>query len=159
MARLKTTGFDEYIAKLEKITTSAHGQIKMAIWEGARVAAKALSQGMQSIPVQDEFVPKNHIRTGITQAEKNAIVKHFGIAKMKDSGSATDTHVGWKRGAFKRGDTYVPIVTLVRQIESGTSWLRKSPFARKAINSCRASAESAMRERFETELNKITGGI
>ena len=158
MARFSFTGLDAYVARLEKLTHKAHGQIKMSVWEGAKVAKDALVQGMNSIPVQEEFVPKNHVRSGIPQAEKEAILKNFGVAKMKEKGGSVDTHVGWE-GVYKRGDKFIPIVTLVRQVESGTSWLRKAPFARRSVNAVRGKAEEAMRNKMESEINKITGGM
>ena len=158
MARFSFTGLDAYVAKLEKLTRKSHGQIKMSVWEGAKVAKDALVQGMNSIPVQEQFVPKNHVRSGIPQGEKNAILSHFGVAKMRDSRGSVDTHVGWK-GVYKRGNKFIPVVTLVRQVESGTSWMRKVPFARRAANSARGKAEEAMRNKMESEINKITGGM
>ena len=155
MATISFKGLDTLIAKLEKLNGFAHGQMKMAIYDGAAEVKKALVSTMNTIPVQDEFVRKGHMRDGITSEQKQGIINGFGIAKMRSDGSGVNTVLGFK-GKNAKGQSNK---TIARQVESGTSWLQKYPFIRNAKNQSKSAAENAMSETFKKEIDRIMGGF
>ena len=155
MATISFKGLDSLIAKLERLNNFEHGQMKMSVYDGAAEVKKALVTSMDSIPIQDEYVRKGHIREGITSVEKRGIIEGFGIAKMRNEGSGVNTQLGFEgRNANGKSNK-----TVARQVESGTSWLEKYPFIRRAANQSKSAAENAMSETFKKEIDRIMGGF
>lgn len=146
MANLKFTGLDEYIRQLENLTSHTTGICKMAVWEGGKVIGDAIKSSLNDIPVQDEYVRKGHMRTGVRSEEKEAIVAAFGMSKMRVDGSVS-TKAGFKAG------------TKIRAVESGTSYMQKHPVVRKAVNKSKAQAENAMKAKFEEATMKTMLGV
>ena len=142
MATIKFTGMDEYIRKLESLTAHSRGICKMAVWEGGKVVGDAIKAALEDIPVQDEYVQKGEMRTGIRSEEKEAIIAAFGLSKMR-TGSSVSTKAGFKAG------------TKIRAVESGTSYMRKHPVVRQAINKAKPAAEAAIKAKLEEETNKL----
>lgn len=143
MATIKFTGLDELVAKFERMTLKSRGICKMAVWEGGKVVGDNIKSALSGIPVQDEYVRKGETRQGIRSDEKEAIISAFGLSKMRSEGGSISTKAGFRAG------------TKIRAVESGTSYMRKNPVVRQAINRSRGAAQDAMRAKFEEELNKI----
>ena len=142
MAQIKVKGLDEYIAKLEMLTTRSTGICKMAVWEGGKVVGDRIKSALAEIPVQDEYVRKGVTRTGVRQEEKDAIIAAFGLSKMRNADGSISTKAGFNKG------------TVIRAVESGTSFMQKTPVVRKAVNASRSAAQNAMRAKFEEEVKK-----
>lgn len=146
MATIKFTGMDEYIRKLENLTAHSRGICKMAVWEGGKVVGDAIKAALEDIPVQDEYVQKGEMRTGIRSEEKEAIIAAFGLSKMR-TGSSVSTKAGFKAG------------TKIRAVESGTSYMQKHPVVRQAVNKSKTRAENVMKAKFEEATMKIMLGV
>lgn len=142
MATISFTGLDSYIAKLENLTAHSRGICKMAVWEGGKVVGDEIKSALNNIPVQDDYVPKGKLRTGIRSEEKEAIVSAFGLSKMR-TGSSISTKAGFNAG------------TKIRMVESGTSYMQKHPIVRQAVNRAKPAAEAAMKAKLEEETNKL----
>ena len=142
MAQIKVKGLDEYIAKLEMLTTRSTGICKMAVWEGGKVVGDRIKSALAEIPVQDEYVRKGVTRTGVRQEEKDAIIAAFGLSKMRNADGSISTKAGFNKG------------TVIRAVESGTSFMQKTHVVRKAVNASRSAAQNAMRAKFEEEVKK-----
>lgn len=142
MATIKLTGAEELIAKLERLSNRSRGVCKMALWEGGKVVGDAIKSSLDGIPVQDHYVPKGTMRTGVTQEDKDKIVSGFGLSKMRGNGTYS-TKAGFKPG------------TKIRAVESGTSYMIKHPVVRRAVNSSKAAAVSAIRQKFVEEIEKL----
>ena len=143
MATIQFKGLDELVAKLERMTTHTTGICKMAVWEGGKVVGDSIKASLSGIPVQDEYVRKDETRTGIRSEEKEEIISSFGLSKMRVEGGTVSTKAGFKAG------------TKIRAVESGTSYMRKHPVVRQAVNRSRGAAEAAMKVKFEEELEKL----
>ncbi len=152
MATWKFRGLDTYIAQLEKLSDSATGTMKMAVYDGAAVVADSIKLALNTIPVQDEYVPKSEKRKGITQDEKDGLVQGFGLSEMRNDKGTINTKAGFS-GKNKNG---VNNVTVARQVESGTSWMEKHPVIRQAANRSKHAAEKAMEKTLESEIKKLT---
>lgn len=147
MASITFKGLDEYIRKLENVTAHTRGVTKMALWEGGKIIGDSISASLNDIPVQDHYVPKGQMRTGVRSEEKAAIQAAFGLSKMRESGGGYSTKAGFKAG------------TEIRAVESGTSYMHKHPVVRRAVNASKARAENAMASKFEEETMKIMMGV
>lgn len=143
MATIQFKGLDEYIVKLERLTAHSHGICKMAVWEGGKVVGDNIKSALNGIPVQDEYVPKDEMRTGVRQEDKDTIISAFGLSKMRDSGGSISTKAGFNAGSK------------IRAVESGTSFMRKHPVVRQAINRSRGAAEGAMAAKLIEETQKL----
>ena len=146
MATIQFQGLDEWISKLERATNHSRGICKMAVWEGGKVVGDSIKAALSDIPVQDHFVPQGTERTGIRQEEKDEIIAAFGLSKMR-----TDSSISTKAG-FNAG-------TKIRAVESGTSYMRKHPVVRQAVNRSKGAAEAAMSAKLQEELLKIFMGV
>ena len=155
MARWKFRGLDQYVAKLEDLHGNADEHIKRAIYEGAGVVADRISAGLNGVQTaNDHFYRKGQIQPGPKPDEKAALIASFGIAKMRKSGTAIQTKVGF--GNARHGD--VTVATLARRLESGTSFQRKQPVIRRAVSGARSAAEQAIKNELEEQIKKSMGG-
>jgi len=75
-----------------------------------------------------------------------------GIAKFNKNGTEVDTSVGYRASGYAdlNGKTK-PIPLIVNSINSGTSFMKKQPFIRKAANSGGKKAMAAMESVIEAE--------
>ena len=143
MATIQVKGLDEWLNKLQTLTDKSEGLCKRSVWEGGRVVGQSISAALHDIPVQDEYVRKDEMRTGIRSEEKDDIIHGFGLSKMRNTGGKISTQAGFKAG------------TKIRAVESGTSFMRKHPVVRPAVNRARAAAQAAMQSRFEEDIQNI----
>lgn len=152
MATWKFRGLDTYIAQLERLNTAADGQIKKAVYDGAAIVADNIKSALNTIPTEDEYIPKGKKRDGISSDAKEDLIKGFGLAKMQNRNGYINTKAGFK-GKNKSG---VKNTTVARQVESGTSWMTKHPVIRQATNRSKRQAEQAMKKTLESEIRKLT---
>ena len=145
MAKMTFKGLDEYIMKLEKLTSETDEVMKKALYKGAGIIADSVKGAIASVPVDDEYVRKGEMQKGIRSEEKAILPSGFGIAPFRNSGDAIETSIGFSGEAAR----------IARKVESGTSYMQKHPFIRRAANRSRASAEAAMEKVFDEEINKI----
>lgn len=147
MATIKFTGLDEYVRRIENLTNRSRGICKMAVWEGGKIIGDSIKAALDDIPVQDEYVPEGEMRTGVRSEEKEEIIAKFGLSRMRESGGTISTKAGFNAG------------TKIRAVESGTSFMRKHPVVRQAVNQSKDRAENAIKAKFDEETMKLMQGI
>lgn len=158
MAKFEFTGLDSYIAELERLRTSAEGITKKALYEGAAVVADEVRAAVEALPVH---VKGNKNSGGITEGQKEALAKGLGVAPFQTEGDRIDTLVGFSGYSDYKTKLYPdgqPLALIARVAESGTSFSKKTPFARKAFRKAKPQAETKMKEVFEGEIEKIMKG-
>lgn len=148
MATIKFDGLDSIVAALENLTDNSREACKRAVWEGGNVVGNRIRSALNGIPVQDYYVPEGTKRYGISQEDKDEIIAGFGLAKMEAS-SNINTRAGFKTGAAGK----------MRKVESGTSYLKKHPTIRPAINGATEAAETVMEAKLEEEIFKLYMGV
>lgn len=158
MAKITFTGLEHYMAQLEALEQSGEAIAKQALYEGAKIAADEMRKSIDDIPIQEEWGTKAEPAKGIRAAQKQGLQEGFGISPMRDDGGFVNTHIGFhgynsiKTKAYPNGQ---PNAMIARSVESGTSFLQKSPFVSKAVRKTKNKAESKMKEVFESEIEKI----
>lgn len=162
MARMSLKGFEEYLAELQRIHGSSEELAKRALYTGAGVVTDAIKSSMSGIPTRDpKKFYKNTLAPGLTPQEKADVIRDFGLMHMKTEGSKIYTQAGFKNGysshKTKRYPGGIPTPLLARSVESGTSWMKKTPFVRKAANAARKPAIEAMRKQYDSDIERITG--
>ena len=90
--------------------------------------------------------------------EKAALQGKTGIAKFDKNGTEVQTSVGFRNAGYAqlKGKT-VPIPKIVNAINSGTSFMTKQPFVRKAASAGGPRAMAAMKEVIEGDFSNVKG--
>ena len=91
----------------------------------------------------------------------NSRFVHAGIAKFETDNGNVQTSVGFngyndiKTKKYPNGQ---PNQLIARVIESGSSYMDKTPFVRPAVNKVRKKAQEAMEEVIDEEFRQIMEG-
>ena len=172
---IKTEGMDELIQKLEKAGDRALGVGARALYKGAGVVADAISSGARSIATE----PFKYAHEGMKRKpspDEKAILNAAGaagIAKFDKNGLSVNTAVGYNRSGYaqvnwnhmsnkartkykiKGGGNAKPVAVIANAINSGTSFMEKQPFIRKAITKSKGAAQGAMEATIEQLVEQI----
>ena len=144
--RMEVTGVADLIQKMDKIGEKGRECASLALYEGARVTADAVGGAVQGIATE----PFKYARGGKKRKpspEEKAIVagaKH-GVAKFRKNGVSVQTSVGYQNAGYAvlNGKTK-PIPQIANAINSGTSFMQKQPFIRKAFSQSKGAATAAI---------------
>lgn len=162
MAKITFRGLDEYVAALEKLSGDAESMIARSIYPGAAIIANEIKSRLSALNtrVPGKYYENGEKAPGPTPQEKADLISAFGLAPMRTDGFYTNTKAGFDGYSAHRTDSYqngVPIPLIARSCESGTSWMKKQPFMRQAVNSARKKAELAIIKTFDDETKKHMG--
>ena len=155
---MKVDGMTEISELLEKMDKEAPAVAARALYEGAGVMAEEIRKGAESI----QTAPFKYAKRGETRLpspEEKQIVLNAaaGIAKFKKDGTEVDTSVGFANSGYAdlNGKTK-PVPVIVNAINSGTSFMKKQPFIRKAAKSGGTKAMAAMKQSIEKDFEEMT---
>lgn len=157
MAKISFDGVSAYIADLERLRANSEGITKKALYEGASVVADELRAAVKSLPTDNDR-SAGHYPKGITDEQKDALIQGLGIAPFQSEGDRVDTLVGFSGYSDYKTKKYPngqPLILIARVAESGTSFSKKTPFARKAVRRAKPQTEAKIKEVFESEIEKI----
>jgi hypothetical protein len=156
--RQTVDGMDQIVAMLQKAGDSAVGIAAKALYKGAGVVADEISKGARSVRTSPFRYAAGGRMRDPSPEEKAAIVSAgaAGIAKFRKTGSEVNTSVGYSRSGYCTiaGKTK-PIPVIVNSINSGTSFMKKQPFIRKAVSVSRSKATDAI----TGEVERLVGEI
>ena len=154
MATLKTIGFDEYVDGLENIYEQSEKTVGKMIYEGAGTVADAVRASIASIPSREIYETSGGSRhqRGITDVERKGLSDTLGISRVRNDNGFINVRIGFDgyndhvTANYPKGH---PNSMVARSIESGTSWLDKTPFIAPAVAASRNKAEQVMEEIFD----------
>ena len=151
---MKVDGIEELSRKLTDLGDRAEEVAAKALYAGAGVMANAYRNAAASVRAQP-FRYAVFKKRDPSFEEKAAIQGQTGIAKFDKSGSEVQTSVGLK------GSGYVTIAgkqkavrKIANAINSGTSFMDKQPFMRKATSTAKAAAQAAIEKKITEEIEK-----
>lgn len=147
MAKVKVIGIDSFI---DSINTTSRGTKEVcgrAVFDGASIVADTIKAEIRSLPERAEH---DGYASGVKAVERVGLENSFGISRMIDSSGFMNVKLGFD-GYNAAGK---PNAMIARSIESGTSWLRKTPFISSAVRKAQAKAEAKMKATFEQEISK-----
>lgn len=155
---IQVEGMNELIRGMEKLPEKAAKVAAEALYEGAGVVADKVSGAVNGIATEP-FKYATGGRTRKPSPEEKALVagaKH-GIAKFRKNGVSVQTSVGYQNAGYGtiNGKTK-PIPQIANAINSGTSFMQKQPFMRKAFSQSKGPAQAAIEGAIharESELN------
>ena len=165
MAKLMVgSGLDTYIATLEQLAGPAlDADMKRAIYEGAGVMIDAVKAEVNALPVYAGFkrgTPENKIE-GVSIAQKKGLMDGLGISRMRYDGDFLNAKIGadgYNGIKTKRWPQGQPNAMVVRSLEAGTSFLKRSPIITRAVRKARAKTEKTMADAYDKALRQRLGG-
>lgn len=158
MAKIDFKGIDDYAKALGTLWKESENIVKKAVYEGADVVANEIKQGLRSIPVDERVGAEENPVTGVGRRQKADLINGFGLSPMENKDGYINTKAGFdgygsiKTKKYPKGQ---PLAMLMRSVESGTSFRKKTPVIRKAVTRARKPAEAKMAETVEAEIKKI----
>ena len=157
MAKFQFEGIDNYIAQLEKIYGDTDEIIGKAIYQGAAVVMKSVASAIEGIQTDTRYGTPENKTIGPNPYQKEGLRQSVGIAKLRKDGSFWNVKIGFdgynglKTKTWPNGQ---PNAMVARSVESGTSWMQKQPFMRKAESSSRVRCEEAMAKEIDKQLTQ-----
>lgn len=152
MARSKVVGIDSFVSTLENLGADVEGISKQCVYKGAELIADGIRDAIGGIPGRD-----NGGRAGVTDIEREGLLEGLGVSTMQSSGGVIDNKIGfdgyngYKTSKYPNGH---PNSMVARSIESGTSFLRKTPFIAPTVRRLRASVQEAMQAELDEQIKQ-----
>lgn len=160
MAKFQFEGVDELVAQYKKLDENTEKVIGKAIYNGAGVVARAVAASIESISTDNRFGTAENPTIGPSTIQKIGLQRALGITKMRNDNGFVNVKIGFdgynsvKTKTWPQGQ---PNMMVARSVESGTSWMQKQPFMRKAEQSSRSQCEKVMSETVDREIQNIIG--
>ena len=160
--QMKVDGMAEISEMLSRMEEQAPAVAAKALYDGAGIMAAEVNRGAAGIKTESfKYSNLRSDNTRLPSPEEKEIVMAAaaGIAKFSKNGTEVDTSVGFQNAGYAQlGKKMVPIPVVVNAINSGTSFMRKQPFVRRAATAATPKALEAMRKRIEEEFEAIGRG-
>jgi len=156
---LKVEGMDGIVETLAKAGEAAQGIAARALYRGAGIVADEISKGAREVTTSRFKYAKGWQRQPSPE-EKAAIVSAgVGIAKFRKTGNEVNTSVGYGRSGYADvNGKQKPVALIANSINSGTSFMKKQPFIRKAASQSKQKASDAIADEIQAlvikELNE-----
>lgn len=157
---LEVSGMDELVRKMEQLGTDAAHIAAQGLYEGAGVVADKVSSAVQGIRTEKFKYATGGKKRKPSPEEKAAIAsaKH-GIAKFRNTGTSVQTSVGLQNAGYAQlGGKTKPIPQIANAINSGTSFMEKQPFMRKAFSQSKSQAEAAIESGITKRIDEMKIG-
>ena len=155
---MKVDGMEQISETLTNLAEKAPAVAAMALYDGAGVIADEIGKQAKSIKTEP-FRGKVDKRKPSPQEKDIVLNAAKGIAKFDKDGTEVETSVGYRNAGYATlAGKKVPVPKIVNAINSGTSFMTKQPFIRKAATSGKRAAIDAMEKKINEEFEKITGG-
>lgn len=156
---MDVSGMDELEKRLGQLETEkAQGIAAVALYEGARVTADAVGQAVQGIATKRFKYPAPPGKQRMPSPEEKALLENArkGVAKFRKSPMNVNTSVGFQNSGYGMlNGKRVPIPMIANAINSGTSFMKKQPFFRKATSK-NGAAEAAIENKLMEEIEKLS---
>lgn len=155
--QMKVDGMTEISDLLDRMEQEAPKVAAGALYEGAGIMADEIKKGAESIQTAPFQYTKNGTR--LPSPEEKAIVTaaSAGIASFSKNGTEVDTSVGYRNAGYADlNGKQRPIPVIVNSINSGTSFMKKQPFVRKAARTGGTKAISRMKEYIENAFEEMS---
>ena len=161
---MKADGLEEVAAILNALEENAQPVASLSLYNGAGVMADTVRGEVNGI----RTAPFKYAKPGETRLpspEEKAILQvaeGMGIAKFEKNGSEVNTSIGYQNSGYASipwnhtratartnyktagGIRAKPIPVIANAINSGTSFMQKQPFMRRAVTKGKPKAEEAI---------------
>lgn len=159
MARnLTVSGLDLLFDQLRAAEAKCQDVAAKGVYVGAGIIADEVRRQINSIQTAQHGVSIGDVRLP-TDAEKAILQQEhvMGIVPFTKNGADVSTVIGIRQdsGYAYIGKRRVPVPLIARSIEHGTSFMRKTPFFRTAVNRSKKEAKQATTQYIERSLQDI----
>ena len=154
---LNVDGMTEISELLTQMEDAAPRAASRGLYEGAGIMADEIRKSAESIKTVP-FKYEGNGESRMPSPEEKEIVQQadMGIAKFDKNGTEVNTSVGYRNSGYAELNGKVkPIPQIVNAINSGTSFMRKQPFVRKAVKAGGSKAMKAMQDAIEAEFEAV----
>lgn len=159
MARIKFKGIDDVIDQFERLHRGTPGICKEVLNAGCAVIGNAQKAAIEALPVDNRRYGGKK-RNGIRPEQKDALVKSYGIAPVREKNFVYNRKTGfdgYNSIVTKRWPKGQPNAMIARSVESGTSFMAPHPFMDKAARGAKAEAEAAMQAVLDEKAAELVG--
>lgn len=154
---MKVDGMAEISEKLSQLEQKAPAVAARALYEGAAIMSAEIKAEAQKIRTAPFKYARNGTRLPSPEEKEIVLSVGAGVAKFDKNGTEIDTSVGFANSGYaKLEGKQKPIPVIVNAINSGTSFMQKQPFVRKAANSGGKKALARMKEFIEDKFDAMT---
>ena len=154
---MQIEGMEEISRMLAEIGEKASSIAAQGLYDGAGIMANEVEKSAERINTSPF-----HYAVFVTREpspEEKAVVLSagaVGIAKFDKNGGEVNTSVGYGNAGYaEMNGKRVPIAKIANAINSGTSFMKKQPFIRKAANSGKQNASEAIVKRIEDAIEQM----
>ena len=155
--QMKVDGMSELSELLDKMEQRAPAVAAQALYDGAGIMAEEIRKGAGTIKTAPFRYTKNGTRLPSPEEKAIVVSAGAGIAKFDKNGTEVDTSVGYRSSGYAMlGKKKKPIPLIVNSINSGTSFMNKQPFVRKAARTGAPKAMTAMKAKIEEAFEAMT---
>ena len=157
---VKTEGIQEISQMLKSVGEKADAIASSGLYDGAGVMADEIQKGAEGIQAGKFHyaVFPEAVQRLPSEEEKAAVVNaDMGIAKFRKGGGEVNTSVGYGRSGYVliKGKRK-PIPLIANAINSGTSFMKKQPFFRKAVTKATEPSIAKIKETIEGRIDALT---
>lgn len=157
----KPDGMEETQELFERLGNRAEWAAKNALYQGAGLMADKVNRGIQGISTEKfKWASKRKGETRKPSYEEKAILKAAGtgISKFEGSGTEVQTTVSIKEGYWLLGKKPKAARLIANAINSGTSFMPKQPFFRKAVTLGKKQVTDKMKNTLVACVEAIAAG-
>lgn len=154
---IQVEGLNELLKDMENMPKAAEKVAAEALYEGAGVMADAVSKAVDSI----ETEPFRYAAGGKKRKpspEEKAILQAApkGVAKFRKNGVGIQTSVGMQNSGYATLEgKNKPVPQIANSINSGTSFMEKQPFMRRAFSQNQSAAQAAIEAGIRNRENEL----
>lgn len=160
MATIQFKKMDEYLFKISKLEAELKDQVLgEAIYGAAGIVADEIRKSLERVPTDEGYGTESAPARGPKKAQKKGLYESLGITSMQDDGTGfLNVKIGfdgYNDIATKRWPRGQPNQMVARSVESGTTWMQKNDFVRRAVASSRKRAIEFMKKTVDKSIQKI----
>ena len=158
-------GIEEISRMLADLGDQAESVAARCLYEGAGVMADEIqlqAQGIQTAPFAGK-TPEGTERLPSPEEKQIILDAGVGIAKFDKNGSEVNTSVGYNGAGYAEpkwhtSRSQIAVGQVANAVNSGTSFMRKQPFIRRASSQGGKRAEDAIVREMESLIADMTKG-
>jgi len=158
MATFQFEGVDEYYAQLKRLYESSEAVCGEAVYNGAKTVMKYVSAAVDGIVTDERHGTPDNKAIGPNSYQKEGLIRSLGITPARYDGSFYNVKIGfdgYNKLETKTWPQGQPNSLVARAVQSGTSWMQKQPFMRKAEQEAKLPCEKVMAETVDKAIQKI----
>lgn len=162
MAKMKMYGTEEYALKLSKLAANSKEVAEKAIQEAAGIVTDQVRANIQALPAVKEIENIKAYKEGgkshLSIRQKEGLLESLGITPVAMDNGFYNAKIGFDGYNSIRTKKYPkgqPNQLIARVVESGSTYMDKTPFMRKALTATRGKAMQRMQEVIDDEFKKI----